>query len=99
MTNVTIGVTPTKEGTSATFRCSASGTSPITYTWQKVGGVIPNDRWTNHGDGNATLSNIQGTDAGEYTCTAVNEAKQPKTSRLVTLKVFCKFSLIDYTMI
>ena len=89
VSNVKAGVTsPKKEGESTEFTFSASGTSPITYTLHKVGGVTSGDRWSN-ASGVFTLSNIQPADAGEYRCTADNEAKRPQTSDAVTLEVYC----------
>ena len=91
LSNVNAAVNPpNKEGTSAGFTCTASGTSPITYTLHKVGGVTSGDRWSN-ASGVFTLSNIQRADAGEYRCTADNEAKRPQTSDAVTLEVYCKY--------
>ena len=80
---------PRKEGDNAEFTCTASGTHPITYTLHKVGGVTSGGRWSN-ASGVFTLSNIQRADAGEYRCTADNEAKRPQTSVAVTLEVYCK---------
>ena len=80
---------PRKVGDFAEFTCTASGTSPIMYTLHKVGGTTSGDRWSN-ASGVFTLSNIQRTDAGEYRCTADNEAKRPQTSDAVTLEVYCK---------
>ena len=80
---------PRKEGDFAEFTCTASGTSPIMYTLHKVGGVTSGDRWSN-ASGVFTLRNIQRADAGEYRCTADNEANRPQTSDAVTLEVYCK---------
>ena len=80
---------PKKEGESTVFTCIASGTPPITYTLHKVGGVTSGDRWSN-ASGVFTLSNIQRADAGEYRCTADNEAERPQSSDAVTLEVYCK---------
>ena len=84
---------PNKEGTKAIFTCTASGTSPITYTLHKVGDVTSRDRWSN-ASGVFTLSNIQRANAGEYRCTADNEAKRPQTSDAVMLEVYCKHYII-----
>ena len=90
VSNVTPAITsPRKEGDFAEFTCKASGTHPITYTLYKVGGVTSGDRWSN-ASGVFTLSNIQRADAGEYRCTADNEAKRPQTSDAVKLEVYCK---------
>ena len=90
VSNIKIVVNSRKmEGQSTLFKCIATGTSPITYTLHKVGGVTSGDRWSN-ASGVFTLSNIQRADAGEYRCTADNEAKRPQTSDAVTLEVYCK---------
>ena len=91
VSNVNVVVTSSKKkGDSAVFNCTSSGTSLITYTLHKVGGVTSGDRWSN-ASGVFTLSNIQRADAGEYRCTADNEAKRPQTSDAVTLEVYCKY--------
>jgi YVTN family beta-propeller protein len=55
-------------GQSATFSVAASGTGPLTYVWKRGTTIV--------GGNSATLSmsNIQTTDAGSYTCTVSNSA-------------------------
>jgi glucose/arabinose dehydrogenase len=67
------------EGESATFSVVASGTAPLSYRWQQfVGGA-----WTNLSDGgriggattaSLSISNLQGSDAGQYRAVVTNAA-------------------------
>src|SRR5205823_13303099 len=70
------------QGTTATFNVSASGTTPFAYQWQLNGGAI----------GGATgaslsVSNVQPTDAGNYTVIVTNSASST-TSAIAALTVW-----------
>ncbi len=55
-------------GQSATFSVAASGTGPLTYVWKRGTTIV---------GGNSTvlsLTNVQTSDAGSYTCTVSNSA-------------------------
>ncbi len=54
-------------GGTAIFNATASGTSPITYQWNKNGSPILNAT-----SPTLTLANVQSTDTGSYTLTASN---------------------------
>ena len=86
-------ISPKREGESTLFTCTASGTPPITYTLNKVGGVTSGNRWSKAG-GVFTLSNIERADAGDYKCMADNTANKAQTSDAATLEVNCKYRYI-----
>jgi pectate lyase len=54
-------------GSTAIFNATAAGTSPITYQWNKNGSPISGAT-----SSTLTLTNVQSTDAGNYTLTASN---------------------------
>lgn len=58
------------------IRCSATGSQPITITWSKETGYMPQSVIINGGE--LTFRGIKTTDAGRYTCFAVNSAGTAK---------------------
>ncbi|MDB6093094.1 MAG: hypothetical protein JWM32_656 [Verrucomicrobia bacterium] len=68
-------------GASATFSVVASGTAPLTYQWSKAGGAISGATGSS-----LVLSNVQASDAGNYTVT-ISNAGGSVTSAPATLAV------------
>jgi hypothetical protein len=68
-------------GTVTAFSVSATGTAPLSYQWQFNGAGIPGATGTN-----LTLSNVQPTNAGDYTVVLANAAGSA-TSSVATLTV------------
>jgi hypothetical protein len=68
-------------GGNATFSVSATGTAPLSFQWSKNGVSIPGAT-----SGTLTLSNVQPTDAGNYTAVVGNVAGNT-TSNAATLTV------------
>jgi hypothetical protein len=70
-------------GETAQFSCSAAGTAPITYQWQRDTVDIPD------ADSNTytTPPTVLGDDGAQFRCVADNAASQPATSNAATLTV------------
>jgi hypothetical protein len=56
-------------GANATFSLTATGTAPLTYQWRKDGTPINNATSSTY-----TVSSVQASDAGSYTCVVSNSA-------------------------
>ncbi len=80
VTTQPVGATVTA-GASVTFTLVASGTAPLSYQWQKGGAAISGATSASY-----TLSSVQATDAGSYTCVVTNSAGTA-TSNAATLIV------------
>ena len=92
-TNASIGVQPVNAtvcaGTNATFRVSATGSTPFTYIWQTDNGTSPSV-WTNVGTSSSTLTDasVPTTMDGYHYQVLVTGACGPQlTSNTVTLHV------------
>src|SRR5205823_2472620 len=70
------------QGTTATFNVSASGTTPFAYQWQFNGGAIGGATGSS-----LSVSNVQPTDAGNYTVIVTNSASST-TSAIAALTVW-----------
>ncbi|MDB6109636.1 MAG: Immunoglobulin I-set domain protein, partial [Pedosphaera sp.] len=68
-------------GSNALFTVTATGTAPLSYQWQFNGAVIPGATATN-----LPLSNVQPTDAGNYTVVVTNSTAST-TSAVAVLTV------------
>ena len=79
-----------RSGTKAIFTCAASSDLPIKFSWKKEGsGTIFSSSITVDTSGNMstlTVKPVSTTDAGNYTCTASNDAGSV-TSNAATLQV------------
>jgi len=63
-----------KEGATATFSVTASGTSPLSYHWHKNGVVLTNGlRMATVTNASLTISNLQISDTGNYTVLVTNQ--------------------------
>ncbi|XP_060075845.1 hemicentin-1-like [Ylistrum balloti] len=71
-----------REGTEIDLECFASGTPTPTVTWSK------NDGQTEIGPGTVTLTNVQASDAGTYTCFAEN----PLGSDTLSIQIDVEYS-------
>ena len=69
-------------GQNAIFTVTATGTTPLIYSWLKNGTAIPKGT-----SPSCTLSNVQFSDSGTYTVTVTNVTTQTVTSAPAILKV------------
>jgi len=70
-------------GQSVTFTVTASGTSPLTYVWQKNDQDIPGAA----NQSSYVISSVALSDSGNYRCAVNNVTNQPATSQEATLTV------------
>ncbi|XP_048588601.1 Down syndrome cell adhesion molecule-like protein 1 isoform X2 [Nematostella vectensis] len=62
------------QGDTISLPCRAKGFPPPVITWSRSGQTIPYDRRQSIDNGTLLIGNIQKSDSGKYTCTAVNTA-------------------------
>ncbi|XP_077403651.1 roundabout homolog 4 isoform X2 [Vanacampus margaritifer] len=60
-------------GESAQFYCQAKGDPPPTVVWSRKQGPLPNGRYLMNPDQTLQIHYVTSQDAGQYTCTAVND--------------------------
>ena len=76
------------EGRALNLTCNAIGSEAITYSW-----LLPNG--TTVTGSILQINNINGTDAGNYSCTASSAVNSTTltTSTITTITVFCKCTI------
>ncbi|EDO34058.1 predicted protein [Nematostella vectensis] len=62
------------QGDTISLPCRAKGFPPPVITWSRSGQTIPYDRRQSIDNGTLLIGNVQKSDSGKYTCTAVNTA-------------------------
>ncbi|XP_056141178.1 roundabout homolog 1 [Lampris incognitus] len=62
-----------RAGGSAQFNCQARGEPPPALVWSREQGPLPNGRYLVNPDQSLQIHYVTVQDAGEYTCTAVND--------------------------
>ncbi|XP_061608199.1 roundabout homolog 1 isoform X3 [Phyllopteryx taeniolatus] len=60
-------------GESAQFNCQAKGDPPPAVVWSREQGPLPNGRYLMNPDQTLQIHYVTAQDAGQYTCTAVND--------------------------
>lgn len=89
VSNVTInGPSESNEGSSVTLICSSKG-SEVSYYWFKANQIVEAGDHVQLIDGNLTLTPVNRSDAGSYTCLGNNSVSH-NTSDSFQLVVFCK---------
>ena len=73
-------------GSSVTLICNSSGFPLPKLTWTRGIEAIPVDDEYEIGEQALTISNVQLADAGEYTCTATNQAGQDAATTELVVK-------------
>ncbi|XP_044068676.1 basement membrane-specific heparan sulfate proteoglycan core protein isoform X9 [Siniperca chuatsi] len=66
------------------LQCLAHGTPPLTYTWTKLGGNLPQRAEVNGGDLQINLATAE--DAGSYKCVASNKVGNSEVVAKVTVR-------------
>ena len=79
------------QGSSVTFSSDANGVPEPTFSWSKDGSAVTADNRIRLSADNKelSLSNVNGTDSGEYRCVAANSVGTVN-SNAATLTVHCK---------
>ena len=79
------------QGSSVTFSSNANGVPIPTFSWTKDGSAVTaNDRISLSAENkHLTITNVNGTDSGEYRCVAANSVGTVN-SNAATLTVTCK---------
>lgn len=70
------------------LQCLAHGTPPLTYTWTKLDGNLPQRAQVSGGDLQINLATAE--DAGRYKCVATNKVANSEVIAKVTVR--CKFT-------
>ena len=73
-------------GSSLILKCASSGMPPPKLTWTRGIQVLSDDNKYNISEHTLTISNVQYTDADEYTCTAANQAGQDAATTELVVK-------------
>ena len=87
------------QGSSVTFSSDANGVPEPTFSWTKDGSAVTaNDRISLSADNKELrLTNVNGTDSGEYRCVATNSV-EAVSSDAATLTVHCKKTFTHFLL-
>ena len=88
------------QGSSVTFSSDANGVPEPTFSWTKDGSAVTADNRIRLSADNKelSLSNVNGTDSGEYRCVATNSV-EVVSSDAATLTVHCKKTFTRFLLI
>ena len=87
------------EGSSVTFSSDANGVPEPTFSWTKDGSAVTADNRIRLSADNKELSltNVNGTDSGEYRCVATN-GLGAVNSNAATLTIHCKKAFTHFVL-